>query len=271
MKEMTLKDIQGVSLDILQDIHDFCIKNEIKYTLGYGTLIGAIRHKGFIPWDDDIDIIMLRPDFERFFSTYKSEKYVSYCPNTKTNILTFGRVCDQYRTHVESKTPWSTEDTGVWIDIFPYDGLPSDINQFREELIPLQKSFKQERDYRIIKASKFSKSSGLKYNVTLFLKKIMCSFININNLVSKHVVLAKAHNVDECDYVGAKCYVGYGVKEHHSKESFNDFVLMPFENRLFYVCNGYNEVLTNIYGDYMELPPVEQRVPKQSYIKFYWR
>ena len=71
MREMALKEIQQVSLDILKDVHQFCINNGIHYSLCYGTLLGAIRHNGFIPWDDDIDIMMPRPDYDRFVNTYK--------------------------------------------------------------------------------------------------------------------------------------------------------------------------------------------------------
>ena len=69
MKELTNQDIKDVSLDILNTIHSFCTKNNIQYSLGYGTLLGAIRHKGFIPWDDDVDVLMPRPDFEKFCKT----------------------------------------------------------------------------------------------------------------------------------------------------------------------------------------------------------
>lgn len=73
MKEMTLREVQLFELDILKDVHEFCMANHINYSLAYGTLIGAIRHKGFIPWDDDIDIVMPRPDYDRFCRTYKSQ------------------------------------------------------------------------------------------------------------------------------------------------------------------------------------------------------
>ena len=73
MKEMTLREVQLFELDILKDVHEFCMANHINYSLAYGTLIGAIRHKGFIPWDDDRDIVMPRPDHDRFCRTYKSE------------------------------------------------------------------------------------------------------------------------------------------------------------------------------------------------------
>ena len=70
MQELTLKELQQASLDILKDVHSFCEANQIQYSIAYGTLIGALRHKGFIPWDDDVDIVMPRPDFERFCKIY---------------------------------------------------------------------------------------------------------------------------------------------------------------------------------------------------------
>lgn len=74
-KPLRIEDIKRISLDILIDVHEFCVNNNIHYSLGYGTMLGAVRHKGFIPWDDDIDIIMLRQDYEKFIKSYRSENY----------------------------------------------------------------------------------------------------------------------------------------------------------------------------------------------------
>ena len=85
MQELTLKELQQVSLDIIKDVHSFCVNNNITYSIAYGTLIGALRHKGFIPWDDDVDIVMPRPDFERFCREYRSDKLrLIYYGNDKT-------------------------------------------------------------------------------------------------------------------------------------------------------------------------------------------
>ena len=131
MKEMTLQDVQKVSFDILKDVHSFCELHQIRYSLAYGTLIGAVRHKGFIPWDDDVDIVIPRPDFERFCQEYKSSLgYELYTPEDSYNFLPYARVCDNEHTIVKTNRPWSTEPTGIWIDIFPLDGLPSDETDF---------------------------------------------------------------------------------------------------------------------------------------------
>lgn len=131
MKEMSLREIQLFSLEILKDVHDFCISNDINYSLAYGTLLGAIRHKGFIPWDDDIDIVMPCPDYERFCKIYRSKKWRLFSPVNNDCYLNYSRVCDLDKTWVLS-LPWCKESpTGLWIDIFPIDGI--EVNQNQEE------------------------------------------------------------------------------------------------------------------------------------------
>ena len=122
MQKMRLKDIQSVSLEVLKDVHDFCITNDIRYSLAYGTLIGAVRHQGFIPWDDDIDIFMPRPDYEKFCKIYPSEKYKLISSYDQDSYLAFSRVCEMDKTLVKEFVPWCKCDTGVWIDVFPLDG-----------------------------------------------------------------------------------------------------------------------------------------------------
>ena len=90
-RKLTLNDIKKVSLDILISIHEYCKANGIKYSLGYGTMLGAVRHKGFIPWDDDIDILMMREDYDRFLSGYKDSKFeVIDHKREKKYILPYG-------------------------------------------------------------------------------------------------------------------------------------------------------------------------------------
>lgn len=131
MRHLTLQELQQFSLDILKDVAGFCEKNNIRYSLGYGTMLGAVRHKGFIPWDDDVDIMMPREDYERFRTIYKSKLY-SFIDsrNTPDCYIAFGRVCDTKKTLASSCIPWVKKDVGVWIDIFPVDRVPDDKDTF---------------------------------------------------------------------------------------------------------------------------------------------
>ena len=127
MKELTLKELQEISLELLVDLHDFCVSNGIKYSIAYGTLIGALRHKGFIPWDDDVDVMMPRPDYERFCQSFQSNRFrLIYYGNDKTALAGFARIVDVDKTYYKTERPWTKQQSGAWIDIFPIDGVEDD-------------------------------------------------------------------------------------------------------------------------------------------------
>ena len=128
MKEMTHKEVKQLQLDILSSVHDFCDSNGLRYSLAGGTLLGAVRHKGFIPWDDDIDILMPRPDYELFIQKYQKEHHVvqNYITD-KGYFFLFTKIYDDRTTIIEDRTK-----TGVCIDVFPVDGLPNKENSEKD-------------------------------------------------------------------------------------------------------------------------------------------
>ena len=139
MRKMSLEDVHEVLYDILVDIHEFCVENNIMYSLGGGTLLGAIRHNGFIPWDDDIDIQFSRPEFERFIHSYHSKRgyrlFSRELPGCEDVGVAFARVCEMERTYVDTGlSPWQRCPTGLWIDIMPIDGAPSDETVARKRI-----------------------------------------------------------------------------------------------------------------------------------------
>jgi lipopolysaccharide cholinephosphotransferase len=109
MKELTVKQIQNVCLKIMKEIHAFCVQNNIRYSLAYGSMIGAVTRKRFVPWDDDLDIFMPRPDYERFCKTYKSDSTKVFASCIGNSYINYGRVCDMVETYVDTHTAWATQ------------------------------------------------------------------------------------------------------------------------------------------------------------------
>lgn len=150
MREMSLRDIQEVSLDILKDVHAFCVKHNINYTLFGGSMIGAIRHGAIIPWDDDIDIAMPRPDYERFIHEYVSASgYKLFAPELHNCFLGFARVSEMKKTYVNcGRLKWTNEITGCWIDIFPLDAAPDNEKDLELAISNCTKWWKSTNAYR---------------------------------------------------------------------------------------------------------------------------
>ena len=270
---LSLKDIQNLSLSILLDIHNFCIKHNLRYSLAYGTLIGAIRHKGFIPWDDDVDIVMPRKDFEIFCSKYKSDKgFKILSPSSPKSLITFGRVFDSETTRCETTAPWSTFETGVWIDIFPLDGVEDNDTDFN---IRLKKISPTAKKLAMIRTSSegFWKTKTIRRKCTWIIKKILTLGKNIESLKTEYLNNIQSYDFESSNYYGQLgCYDEGTHKEHNPKDDFSHCVEVDFEGHRLLAMNGYDNILHRYYGDYMQLPPVEQQIPKAAnYIKFYWK
>lgn len=271
MKKMTLQELQKFSLDILKDVHSFCMQNGIKYSLAYGTLIGAIRHKGFIPWDDDIDIIMPRDDFERFCETYNSARFHIISPKDNECWIAFARVCDLDKTYAESICNWCKRDTGVWIDIFPADGVSDNSDKFKESILFGRKLWIKQLYCRYAKHA-FDTSLSLIYNFKLLAVKI----ITLNGIRLRRHIKRLTNNARQYKFGNTKHWsqivcLDVVEKKYQDTHDFDKTVEVDFENEKFCALEGYDNFLRNIYGNYMKLPPVEDQIPKQDDVIFYWK
>ncbi len=265
MRQLTLTEIQHYSLKVLLHVHEFCVSHDIPYSLAYGTLIGAVRHKGFIPWDDDVDIIMTRENFERFVREYQSDdNYRMVSPYDKNSFIAFARVCDVKETEINSHLPWSNYKTGIWIDIFPMDGVSDNEGKHK-------KQWKMHHALWVLVQKMRETKLPLKpeHSLKFRLKKLV--FLNgllvrpANNLYIKRTNNPKYDKSLHCAQVA--CCDEYGFYE---KKDFEEYTTLEFEGHQLMVIKEYDKVLRMLYGDYMQLPPEEDQIPKQAdYIDFY--
>lgn len=271
---MTTRDVQLVCLDILKDVHDFCKKNNIRYSLSGGTLLGAIRHDGFIPWDDDVDIQIPLPDYDRFIKTYKSnsgfELFAYEKEGCKDVKIWYARVCDMKRTYVEQgPLPWLDRETGVWIDVLPVYGAPSTVDGYKIFYKKFYYYKKVTMWWRTGKAnlSDYRWMNGVSKRVNFFIRHFIGKCLP--NYVLKHFLsFLRKIDYDSADYFCASIH--YGMGEWQPKKYMEKFELHKFEDREFFVMSAYDENLKCLYGDYMTLPPVEKRVVHTTH-RYYWK
>lgn len=272
MQEMTLKDIQDMSLYIMKHIHDFCVSNNIKYSLGYGTMIGAVRHNGFIPWDDDLDIFMTRPEYDRFIELYQdSDEFRLLTPERKNSLKTYARVCEIKRTNAIVKCPWFEGENGLWIDIFPIDGVDEDPEKRaidNKNLLKLNNDLMHSRACLM----KLSQSNPFMLNARILAHLVLHSYLNRDKLLKQIIALMTKHEYETSKYCGNRGFIGCIKKECMDKDIYEDVILHKFEDTEFYILKEFDRNLRNYYGDYMQLPPEEKRVPGHSDVqKFFWK
>lgn len=267
MKNDELKELQKVELNILKDIIKVCDKLKINYFLTAGTLLGAVRHKGFIPWDDDIDICMLREDYNIFVNNaqkYLDKRYFLQTYNTDTEYPgCFAKIRDNNTTFIEKSVANKNINHGIFIDIFPLDYYHKH-NKIKERLI-----------YNAIYYDILINSKSFKTRMITKLAKLIYGNTKTQKLCKKleKLYISNRKNNKVTNYCG-----GWGIKkETQNIEDFKDFILMDFDGIKAKVPVGYDRILTNLYGDYMKLPPKEKQVThhytdiidtKKSYKKY---
>lgn len=263
MKEMTLQEIQDLQLEMMQKVHEFCVSKNIRYSLGGGTLLGAIRHKGYIPWDDDIDIMMPRPDYERFIQEFQGVDPDLTVQNYYTDISfhrEWTRVCNNKTLLV-----YKFAVGGVFVEVFPIDGLPDEMKTqgYLKDLSELRGKFWRTTKKRREAIQENFYISRIKY----YIRKII--FPSRKTIISQLEHLFHSYPFESSKYAGAITGI-YGIKEHMDADVFKKYILVPFENHQFYAIADYDAYLKKHYGDYMQLPPKEQQKSEHGF-KVYWK
>jgi lipopolysaccharide cholinephosphotransferase len=273
---MSLAEIQSVGLDIMKEIHVFCMENGIEYSLAYGSMIGAVRHKGFIPWDDDIDIWMTRPNFEKFSSSFKSRNgYQLMSVYDKDNYCNYTRVYEVDKTLVKSPCKACSQEVGVWVDVFPIDGINDDIKQFYSDYDLISKIGRKilGARYDLKKKDEGNLSEIIKSVVKIVIRRMM--YGSIENMHNKMIELSKRYEFGKTNYCSSLMCVS-AIKKNKPEvfltDDFKSYELLPFETEMFFVSDAYDHILTTIFGDYMQLPPEKERVAHaQKKWRYYWK
>lgn len=268
---LTLDEIHRVTLDVLKKIQEICKAHQITYFVAYGSLIGAVRHKGFIPWDDDFDIMMLRPDYDRFCAICNESinghgDYALMNPdNNKDYPFNISRFCDlRYRMVRDDNEP--DAGMGIFIDIYPLDGMGNSIAFMEKVMEPL-------RDicFRFLSLA-VSEKAFVKHH-GLIKKMVRFPIWALTHLLGKHFFykccnwIASFYSLEKSKYIG--CVV-WDQLIYYPKEYFKKTIPILFEGLEVTIPQEYDKVLRVVYGDYMELPPAEQRHPTHAY-KIYKR
>ncbi len=259
MKKIDIEEMKKIQLEVLLDVVSFCEQEKIRYFLCGGTLLGAVRHKGFIPWDDDIDISMPRPDYNRFIREYSHAFYEVHCWDTENEfICTYAKVSDS-RTILTENANLGIQ-IGINIDIFPVDGLPKG----KFENIKFVKEMKLLKGLVICASAKdISKRKNTK-KIEITIIRLFYKLFNIQSWLTGYAIrLAQKYPFDASEYVGVLVW-GYGEKEIMKKSIACEYVKGNFEGRRMNILKNYDEYLFNLYGDYMKLPPEKDRIYKHG-------
>lgn len=269
MEQITSEELKQIALKVLCQVRDICASQGIRYYLDGGTLLGAVRHKGFIPWDDDIDICMPRPDYDRF---------IEYCKNNETpfgvaSIEIDDRFTELYAKAYDKDTVCHEKyvnrkgaEYGVYIDIFPVDGLG---DSDAEALKLLHKSRYKRSLLTAANWQKYFKSKTRKWYVepVRFVFYLLSRCVNTKKLVKKINKIYRSKDFDSSKKVGVVCGC-YGDREVMNRDIYDESVELVFENETFTAMGKYDEFLTNLYGDYMQLPPIEKRVTHHTFTAY---
>lgn len=255
--EPDLREIQLVELGILLEFDRVCKALELPYILCFGTLLGAVRHKGFIPWDDDVDVVMLRDDYERFLREAPALVKVPYFLQTIDTEpeypFAFAKLRDSSTTFIEKMTVGRRINHGVFIDVFPFDGVPESYPVRRLGWYLLSAvgrvGFLKAFDSRSVPRSDIER---------MIAKLIPLSDRRVMRLYSRLISLKGS---GKAKHVAHSVYPTIPMRRFvYPKKWVEDSIDMEFEGHMFPVPRNYDGILSMVYGDYMTPPPEEHRI-----------
>jgi probable phosphotransferase licD4 len=260
-RQLNEEEIKEVELGVMDYIHNLCQKENINYSLAYGTLLGAVRHKGYIPWDDDVDISLKRDEYDKLYQAVLRDNdpiyKVASWENDACYPYPFYRVYDA-RTVYENNYIENDIDLGICVDVFPFDYY-ADVNK---EMVKLD-TYRRLSVYTLYGIH--SKNAGLK-NIIRYLLVLVFRLTRVKTWNKKMNLLSmQANDNDSIDYL---------MENKRTSTKFEKTLLdkvmdSPFEDRTYKIPEASHQILSAIYGDdFMEIPPVEKRVKHDDFVAY---
>ena len=258
---LNIDDLKRIENELLIVMDSYCREHNLRYYLTYGTLIGAVRHQGFIPWDDDIDVIMPRADYNNLIKNFNKE-----CQQSDVSLLSHTIDPKYYlpiAKLVNTKTVLKENvdadyEMGVYLDIFPLENLPDDLTKARQIL---KTAFRYDQ-MLTLKTLKWRKGRSFLKNIELVISKALLSRKRIGDLLDKlDEFCCRTSESSPTEYVGVLAGISKGDDSRiFKREWFEETVPVQFEGNTYPAPIGYDPLLRQLYGDYMCLPPAEERV-----------
>lgn len=271
MKELTQDNLRILQLAMLDKIDLLCKTHAINYSLCGGTLLGAIRNEGYIPWDDDIDIFLPRPDYEKLLSVFEEDELYTILEMRFQNdyYYPFAKLVDK-RTTLTEKNMVNIANLGVYIDIFPVDALP--LNKKLSNLHYMKLYF-----YNFMMTNAIPNWNCYSaFSVDVIIHKVIkLPFVLVSKLLGVRFWKEKLYNAFTRYEFGTTGKAGYILSAYKKKEIIDDIVFQTFTAKLFEkneyrVIVQYSVYLNAIYGDFMKLPPKEKQVSHHNF-DAYWK
>lgn len=272
LRKMSIDEYKQVIKNMLGDVHKFCMEHNIRYFIAYGSLIGAIRHNGFIPWDDDIDIWMDGEDYDRFveeFSKDDSKYYILSPENSPTYYNLMTRICSKAGT-LKMKGVENVENLGPFIDVFPIYKAPNDHDSrmaFFEEIKKSNLDVRYSLPFRLFKTVPLKKRIPMYYHcLRRFGKRY---FVGTEKLKERRKTLLRKYENTDSDWYYSVFEVKVSDRRIFTLEEKTNVELHKFEDIEVLIPSAYDTILTRLYGDYMTPPPEEKRVTRHHFTP-YW-
>lgn len=267
MDKETLAKVQPVLLEMLREIHRVCAENNISYFLYRGTFLGAVRHQGFIPWDDDLDVGMLREDYEKFCRIASEALNPGYALQTWHNdpgyAQPFGKLRKRNTVYQEAKSGIHLKENGFYVDIYPLDHMPASPEEYRKLSRKLLHLFR-------IKLMKSGYTPWMEEDRIIWKKRIgyiayqaAALTVSQKKLVETYEALVRAWPESGKVYEQSALPRDY----HFDISSFRELTDYPFAEGSFPAPKDYDAVLSALYGSYMELPPEDQRDNRHQIVR----